>query len=307
MCIRAVAQARGVMPPSHDGTTLTLLPSPGGDFDDGETSLTTSFMHAGAWNPGSVFGPGVVGKVALLGAVAAGAAIVEAALIPGVLIGGAAVLAPRLLPRSMLSGLGDRLRRAVPSPLQRPSASTARSAQALAPDEPASFDTWQAVAKTFTYRVIVTTIDFGANYFVIGELATAAGLSSLSLVAGPFAYFAHEVAWHYFGPDSSRNANPLEATVQVPIPSLGESAGNGRTPFASIKVSRAFAKTVTYEVVTGVSEFSANYVFIRDVAPAAGLTAFSIVIAPLVYYVHEKGWDYYDATRGGRQRLRPAS
>jgi hypothetical protein len=58
------------------------------------TSLTTSFMHARDWFPNSVFGPGVVGRVAALGAVAAGAAIFEAALIPGLLIGGAAVFAP---------------------------------------------------------------------------------------------------------------------------------------------------------------------------------------------------------------------
>jgi uncharacterized membrane protein len=298
MCGHAVPQVRGVMPPSHDRSTLAPLESPDGEFDDGETSLTTPFMHAGVWNPGSVFGSGVVGKVALLGAVAAGAAIVEAALIPGVLIGGAAVLAPRLLPRNMLSGLGDRLRRAAPSPVQRPSASTGRSAQTPASGELESFDTWHAVVKTFTYRVIVTTIDFGANYFVIGSLTTAAGLSSLSLVAGPIAYFAHEVAWHYFGPVSSRSSNPLEATVRVPIPGLGEGGQNGQTPFANLKVSRAFAKTVTYEAVTGVSEFGANYFFIGNVAAAAGLTAFSMVIAPLVYYVHEKGWDYYDATKG---------
>jgi uncharacterized membrane protein len=57
------------------------------------------------------------------------------------------------------------------------------------------------------------------------------------------------------------------------------------------------AKTVTYEGVTAVSEFGANYLFVRDLAAAAGLTAFSIVIAPFVYYVHEKAWDYYDATK----------
>jgi hypothetical protein len=56
---------------------------------------------------------------------------------------------------------------------------------------------------------MVTTVDFGASYFVLGELATAAGLSSLSLVAGPIAYFAHEVAWHYYGPASARHPNPL--------------------------------------------------------------------------------------------------
>jgi uncharacterized membrane protein len=254
-------------------------------------------MHARGWYPGSVFGPGVIGSVATLGAVAAGAAIVEAALIPGLLIGGAAVLAPRLLPRDILSGLGDRLRRTAPSPVPVPSSPTSHSAEAPASGERASFDTWRAVVKTFTYRVMVTTVDFGANYFVIGELASAAGLSSLSLVAGPIAYFAHEAAWHYYGPASARHPNPLEATVHVPIPGAAADEENGRTLLAGVKVSRALAKTVTYEVVTAVSEFGANYLFVRDLAAAAGLTAFSIVIAPFVYYVHEKAWDYYDANK----------
>jgi uncharacterized membrane protein len=254
-------------------------------------------MRARDWFPGSFFGSNAVGTVATLGAVAAGAAIVEAALIPGLLIGGAAVLAPRLFPRDMLSGLGDR-RRTAPPPVR--STSSAHSTQPPASGEPVSFDTWRAVVKTFTYRVIVTTVDFGANYFVIGEPVTAAGLSSLSLVAGPIAYFAHEAAWHYYGPVSARDSNPLEATVQVPA------------RFASVKVSRALAKTVTYEGVTAVSEFGVNYLFVRDLAAAAGLTAFSVAIAPLVYYVHEKAWDYYDATKGRSpaapaQKLLPAA
>jgi uncharacterized membrane protein len=295
--VAARQPAQAVIPPLLDGGTLSPLVSPDGNLGDGETSLTTSFMHARGWFPSSVFGPGVVGTVATLGAVAAGAAIVEAALIPGLLIGGAAVLAPRLLPRDMLSGFGDRLRRIAPSPVPVRSAPTAHSAEAPASGEPARFDTRRAVVKTFTYRVIVTTVDFGANYFVLGELATAAGLSSLSLVAGPIAYFAHEAAWHYYGPASARHPNPLEAAVHVPIPGAAEGEENKWTRFASVKVSRAFAKTVTYEGVTAVSEFGANYLFVRDLAAAAGLTAFSIVIAPLVYYVHEKGWDYYDATK----------
>jgi uncharacterized membrane protein len=251
-------------------------------------------MHAKSWFPSSVFGPGIVGQVATIGAVAAGAAIVEAALIPGLLIGGAAVLAPRLLPRDVLSRLRSKQRRTA-SPA--PSAPTMQSAKAPASAEPASFDTWRAVVKTLTYRVMVTTVDFGANYVVIGELATAAGLSSLSLVAGPIAYFAHEAAWHYYGPASAQHLNPLEATVHVPIPGAAEGEDDGQARFGGLKVSRALAKTATYEVVTGVSEFSVNYLFVRDLAAAAGLTAFSIVISPFVYYVHEKAWDYYDATK----------
>ena len=259
-------------------------------------------MRASGRNRRSAVGwQGVVGTVATLGAVAAGAAIVEAALVPGVLIGAAAILAPRLLPRGFLRGLGRRVRRTAPAPAAR--APTVLSAAADA-GEPASFDTWHAVAKTLTYRVMVTTVDFGANYVVIGELATAAGLSSLSLVAGPIAYFAHEAAWHYYGPPSARHSDPREAAVHVPIPEMGEGKQNGRTRFASIKVSRALAKTVTYEGVTAVSEFGANYFVVRDLAAAAGLAAFSVLIAPIVYYVHEKAWDYYDAT-GTRSRAGP--
>ena len=265
--------------------------------------MATPFTQARSWFPGSLLGPGVVGKVATLGVVVAGTAIVEAALIPGLLIGGAAVLAPRLLPRGMLSGGSNRRRRTAPS--ATPAAPTAQPAAAPAPGEPASFDPWRAAVKTITYRVMVTTADFGANYFVIGELATAAGLSSVSLVAGPIAYFAHEAAWHYYGPASARHSNPLDATVSVPIPGAANGEDNGRTRFASVKVSRALAKTVTYEGVTAVSEFSVNYLFVRDLAAAAGLTAFSVVIAPLVYYVHEKGWDYYEATKA-RSRAGPS-
>jgi uncharacterized membrane protein len=262
--------------------------------DNGEISLTTSSKHARDRLPRSAVRPRIVGTVAALGAVAAGAAIVEAALIPGLLIGGAAVLAPRLLRREILSGLGDGLRRIALSAV--PSAPPTHSAETAASTTPASFDTRRAVVKTFTYRVIVTTVDFGANFFVLGEPVTAVGLSSLSLVAGPIAYFAHEAAWYYYGPESARHSNPLRATVHVSIPGA-QGEDKGRTHFASVDVSRAFAKTVTYEGVTAVSEFVVNYLFVRNLAAAAGLTAFSIVIAPLVYYMHEKAWDYYDATK----------
>ena len=294
---RAVRQAGAVIAPSPDGGTLIRFVSSGNDLDDGETSLTASFLDPKGWFPGSVFTPGVAGTVATLGAVAAGAVIAEAALIPGLLIGGAAVLAPRLLPRDMLSGLGEGLRRTASSLVPVPSASATNSAKAPASADGASFDTWHAVVKTFTYRVIVTTIDFGANYFVIGEPVTAAGLSSLSLVAGPVAYFAHEAAWHYYGPATARHPDPLEAVVQVPIPGAAKGEENGRRRFPSIRVSRAVAKTVTYEGVTAVSEFGVNYLFVRDLVAAAGLTAFSVTIAPFVYYVHERAWDYYDATQ----------
>ena len=43
----------------------------------------------------------------------------------------------------------------------------------------------QAIAKTVTFRVIVTVLDFTSNYVVIGEFNAAAGLSTFALVVGP--------------------------------------------------------------------------------------------------------------------------
>src|SRR5215468_5625875 len=86
----------------------------GSPYRETLTSMTGNFMHAKGWFPSSVVGPGVVGPVATLGTVAAGVAIVEAALIPGLLIGAAAVLVPRLLRRDVSSGLGGGLWRAAP-------------------------------------------------------------------------------------------------------------------------------------------------------------------------------------------------
>ncbi len=47
----------------------------------------------------------IVGKVVLVGAIGVGAALIEAALIPGMIIGAAAVLAPKFVPQ-----VGERLR-----------------------------------------------------------------------------------------------------------------------------------------------------------------------------------------------------
>jgi uncharacterized membrane protein len=231
--------------------------------------LARTLLLSKGRSQGSVFGPGVAGSLATLGVVAAGTAVVEAALVPAVLVGGFALLAPRLFPRNAFGDLAEKLRQwATPSSNPAPIPGST--------EEPQSFDTWRAIAKTVTYRVALTTVDFGANYLVIGELATAAGLSGLSLFAGPIAYFAHEAVWHHYGPQGAANR-----------------LGSTDTRLAGITMSRSLAKTITYEGVTAVSEFSVNYFVVRDFATAAGLAAFSVVVSPFVYYVHETAWEHY--------------
>jgi hypothetical protein len=81
-----------------------------------------------------------------------------------------------------------------------------------------------------------------------------------------------------------RRAIPIrsKATVHVPIRRAAQPEENGQSRFASVNVSRARAKTVTYEVVTGGCRNLAPIISSSAISrPAAGLTAFSIVIAPL--------------------------
>ena len=131
--------------------------------------------------------------------VLAGAALFETALIPGLVIGGAAVLAPNYLPklrRSLQVLFNAAARQRVEPGLPGTPGEDIKMPPAVQPE----FGIKQAIAKTITFRIIVTTLDFTTNYVVIGELATAAGLSTFNLIAGPLFYFFHETAWNYFDP-----------------------------------------------------------------------------------------------------------
>jgi uncharacterized membrane protein len=237
-------------------------------------------------------------------AVVAGAALIEAALIPGLVIGGAAVLAPNLLPKALPSLLGRR--KARPAGSRRSNAPVAK--QALVKSQASllpRFAVGQAIAKTITYRVIVTTLDFTTNYIVIGELATAAGLSTFNLVAGPLFYFAHEAAWNYLGhPDSS-----VELPLVTPIEENPQRVAIGVGGFT---LSRALAKTITFRTLATIMDFTTNYVVVGNVAQAVILSATGFVIGPFVYYGHEKAWDYFTergaqvGVASGHPRLLPA-
>ena len=55
----------------------------------------------------------------------------------------------------------------------------------------------QSVMKTVTFRVLVTGLDFSANYLILQNATVAAGLSAISVVGGPLFYLTHEAAWNY--------------------------------------------------------------------------------------------------------------
>ena len=210
--------------------------------------------------------------------VLAGAALLEAALVPGIVIGGAAVLAPSLtrLARRRLLGTASKPRPRKAA-AKAPGQELVASSGAVLP----RFAFGQAIAKTITYRIIVTTLDFSTNYIVIGEFATAAGLSTFNLIAGPLFYLGHEAVWNYLGTGEA---------VDVPVLPSGESDEGGWGRFT---ISRALAKTVTFRTLATAMDFTTNYVVVGDIASAVLLSATGFVLGPFVYYGHEKAWEYF--------------
>jgi uncharacterized membrane protein len=215
-------------------------------------------------------------------AVLAGAALVEVALVPGLLIGGAALLAPGYIRR--------RVQPAVKSMMQsvsEPASSLSeRLRNSTAPVAVPKLGIKQAVLKTVTFRIIVTTLDFSVNLIVLGELGTAAGLSTFNLVAGPLYYLGHEAAWNYFGPPETQGS----VTVRMPMGADGDAQDLDRR---SLTISRALAKTITFRTLATIADFTANFVVAGDVVTAMILTSSGFFLGPFVYWGHEKAWEYY--------------
>jgi uncharacterized membrane protein len=227
--------------------------------------------------------------------VLAGAALLETALIPGILIGGVAVLAPRYLPKGALPNLRRRVETLAGKTVQRRTAAEASRRQqpqtGAAQNVLPKFAIGQAVAKTITFRIIVTTLDFTTNYLVIGEFATAAGLSTYNLIAGPLFYLAHEAGWNYFGPDDD--------AVDLAAVTAGSREANGEQGSLSrFTISRALAKTVTFRVIASTMDLATNYLVVRDVGSALILSASGFILGPFVYFGHERAWEYFTRPRG---------
>jgi uncharacterized membrane protein len=215
--------------------------------------------------------------------VLAGAAVIEAALIPGLLLGGAAVLAPKILPKTF--GLWGQ--RGKPKAAVRRAATAATAIatprEIAAPPAAAKFPVKRAIFKTITFRVIATSLDFSSNYLIIGDIAASAALSAYGFVGGPLFFFAHEALWHRFG---------SAAAVDVKLPlRLRPGEKPSLESHGKIKINRALAKTITFRAMVTTTDFTANFVVTRDLAQAAALTAIGFVFGPFVYYFHEKAWD----------------
>jgi uncharacterized membrane protein len=149
-----------------------------------------------------------------------------------------------------------------------------------------------SAAKTITFRVISTGLDFGWNYYLLGEIAAAASLSGVSLVAAPTFYFLHETLWSRIRPKDAAGAGE-------------QSVFRISSDIGGVKVSKAMAKTLTFRLFATASEFGVNYAAVRDLAMATKLSAFGFVAGPFIYLAHERAWERYEANRRAETRPPP--
>ena len=112
---------------------------------------------------------------------------------------------------------------------------------------------------------------------MIGEVATAAGLSSFNLIAGPLFYLAHEGGMELSG--SARRCRLRPACTAE-----GHARDRERRGLRRLTVSRALAKTVTFRVIASTMDFATNYVVVRDVGSALILSASGFILGPFVYF-----------------------
>ena len=71
-----------------------------------------------------------------------------------------------------------------------------------------SFTISRALAKTVTFRVTASTMDFATNYFMVRDIGSALILSASGFILGPFVYLGHEKAWEYFGTPRGGSDHP---------------------------------------------------------------------------------------------------
>jgi uncharacterized membrane protein len=84
----------------------------------------------------------------------------------------------------------------------------------------------RTLAKTITYEIVTTTVDFSANYVATRDVVAAAGLTVFAAVISPFIYYGHEKLWDHFGPADP--ANQRQRASLLPINKIAlSSSSNG--------------------------------------------------------------------------------
>lgn len=87
-----------------------------------------------------------------------------------------------------------------------------------------------------------------------------------------------------------RASSPSSRPDGAPL-SAKDADGASSGVASRLKVGRSAAKAVTFRIISSGADFGWNYLLLGELAPAAGLSAFSLAAAPVFYFLHETVWN----------------
>ena len=127
----------------------------------------------------------------------------------------------------------------------------------------------RTLAKTISWRIVLTISHVINGLIVTGSLASAAAIAGLSAIINSGLYWAHERVWNW----AQWNRKPKDGLMFLD--------GQPRT----------ISKILTWRAVVTGSNFLVPWILTGSLGQAAAFMSIAIVINMGIFYVHERVWN----------------
>lgn len=127
----------------------------------------------------------------------------------------------------------------------------------------------RTVAKTVSWRILLTISHYVNALIVTGSIATALKIAGWSLVINSAMYWVHERVWNWF----QWNKKPADGRFFVD--------GHPRTT----------TKMITWRLMVNFSNFFIPFIVTGSWGSAAAFFTIAVVVNMTLFYLHERGWN----------------
>lgn len=127
----------------------------------------------------------------------------------------------------------------------------------------------RTLAKTLSWRIILTVSHFVNGFIVTGSIASAAAIAGLSAIINSVLYWAHERIWNW----AQWNRKPKDGLMFLD--------GQPRT----------ISKIITWRAVITGSNFVVPWILTGSLGQAAAFMSIAIVVNIAIFYFHERAWN----------------
>lgn len=127
----------------------------------------------------------------------------------------------------------------------------------------------RTLAKTLSWRLILTVSHFVNGFIVTGSMASAAAIAGISAILNSALYWLHERAWNW----AQWNRKPTDGIMFLD--------GQPRT----------ISKIITWRAVITGSNFVVPWILTGSLGQAAAFMSIAIVVNIAIFYFHERAWN----------------